>query len=836
MVHGNVLKNGFGENVFLQTGLINFYSRIGEIGNARLVFDEMSEPDSVAYNAFISGRSFNGLDQEALEVFKEMCVLSLRPNVSTLASVVPLCSRLENHWVGRCLHALAVKVGLLMDDHLVPALISMYSGFGELLIAVGIFGCVLDKNVTLFNAMLSAYAVHQKVFDAFNLFQHMLLDGVRPNMVTFVSIIPSIVSCGIIYNGESLHGTVIKFGYESQASVLTALLSMYSKLGDVESAEYIFRHMPNRNQLSWNSMISVYANNGLWHESLATFREMQLSGLVPDAISVITILLSCSELRALHLGKSTHTFSLKGRINEDTKVSNALMAFYSNCGYLESSFELFNIMVTKDTVTWNTLISGCVNNGEVDRALHIFYQMQKQGVNFDLVTLVSVLPSCGYPGKLADGMAIHAYTVKYGLIYDISLANALISMYFNCGELEAANIAFQEMPIRNVISWNALMTGYRYYDLQEDAMCLFKHMLKGNQKPNYVTLLNILPACCTNFQGMAIHAYSIKTSFEDEAPILTSLMLMYARFDNMKSCLALFYLGEGRNISLWNALITALVYSEDYRAAMHFFNQLLESEMNPDHVTILSLIPACLQLNDLQFSNSVLAYLVKKAFDRDIAILNSLIDMYAKCGNICFSKKLFDILPRKNALSWSAMINGYGLHGDGEAALDFLQKMKLSGFQPDDITYLSILSTCSHGCLAEQAMQVFTSMIHEGILPRMEHYACLIDLVSRTGCLNEAYHFIMSLPHIPPTNILESLLGACLTHGNIEVGEKIGRLLLEMSPENSTAYVILYNIYASSERWSDANTVRCKMEEQQLHKVPGFSMIDRNEYLPKWPS
>lgn len=174
------------------------------------------------------------------------------------------------------------------------------------------------------------------------------------------------------------------------------------------------------------------------------------------------------------------------------------------------------------------------------------------------------------------------------------------------------------------------------------------------------------------------------------------------------------------------------------------------------------------------------------------------------------------------------MINGYALHGDGEAALALLSRMRLLGLTPDDITYVSILSACSHSGLVEQGRMVFNSMVEHGMSPRMEHYACMVDLLGRTGHLVEAYEILKSLSYKPPVNLLESFLGSCLVHGNVELGEKIGRFLLEMEPETSGPYIILYNLYAAAGRWTDANRVRSEMEMKQVTKTPGFSLLENS--------
>jgi pentatricopeptide repeat protein len=828
-VHCVVLRTGFEKNLVIQTALVDFYAKSGCMGTARTLIDRIPQPDMVCWNALIAGYSSNGLDEEAFVVFRQILVMGLKPNVSTFASIIPVCARLGCLDIGKCLHGFAAKSGYFSNDFLVPALISMYAGDVNLSTARSLFDSLLEKNVTVWNAMISAYTQRQNTFEAFEMFQQMIRAGLQPNLVTFVSIIPSCENSNSLWVGESLHACVIKHGSEAQLPVLTALVSMYSKLGDVNSAIFLFYQMPNRNLLLWNSMISGHVLNGQWDASLATFREMQFAGCNPDAVSIVNILSACSKLEAVFLGKSAHAVSVRKGIDSNLNVTNALLAFYSDCHQLSSSFQLFNAMAGRNAVSWNTLISGCVNIGDVEKAAVIFHLMQKEGPELDLVTLISILPIFNENKNLVQGRALHGFAMKTGFDSDVSLVNALISMYCYCGDLEGGRSLFEIMPQRSVVSWNALITGFRYHNLRHEALILFNRMIKEDQRPNYVTLLNLLPLCCNQLQGKSIHAFIVRTGVAKEIPLVSSLIFMYARFENLNSCLLLFHMGKRGDISLWNAVMSVHVQSKNAKKAVAFFCDLLQLGLQPDKITALSLISACVQLNSINLTHSVLSYLIRKGFDKYMAVCNALIDLYSRGGHILNAKKLFDGLVEKDAISFSVMINGYGLHGDAEAALDLLSQMELSGMRPGDVIYLNILSACSHSGLVEKGRTVFNSMVEQGISPKIEHYACMVDLLGRIGHLNEAYDIVKGLACKPSVSMLQSLLGGCRIHGNVELGERIGEMLFEMDPKNSRSYVMLYNIYAAAGRWTDANKVRSDMERRQLIKLPGFSLLVENE-------
>ncbi|KDP31926.1 hypothetical protein JCGZ_12387 [Jatropha curcas] len=800
------------------------------MGTARVLIDRIPQPDLVSWNALVSGYSFNGCDHEALAVFKHMVLSGLKPNLSTLASVIPICTRLGCLDIGRCFHGFAIKSGYLVNDFLVPALISMYASDVHLSAAKTLFDLLQEKDVAVWNSMIAAYMQKQLPFEAFNIFQEMHYAGVQSDSVTFVSIISSCEFVGSISFGESFHACVIKHGSENHISVLAALVSMYAKLGDISKAEFLFERMPNRNLLSWNVMVSGYVHNGLWDASLAAFCEMQLCGFIPDVVSITSVLSACSKLEAILLGKSAHAFSIRMGINSSLIVSNALLTFYSDCNDLASSFNLFFKMDNRDSVSWNTLISRCVHSVEVDKAVELLHLLQKEGLALDLVTLISILPMYRDSENLGQGMTLHGYAIKNGFSSDISLANALITMYCKCGDLDTGRLLFEVMPRRSVVSWNALIGGYRVNNLQNEVLTSFKRMINEGWRPNSVTLLNLLPLCCGQLQGKSIHAFAIRAGISQETPLLTSLVFMYARFAKVNTCHFLFEMSKKTDISLWNAILSVHIQTKNAEKAVALFCDLLRMGLQPDNVTVLSLISAYAQLNSLKLADSVMAYVVRKGFDKDMAISNALIDVNARCGNISAARKMFESLLEKDAVSWSVMINAYGMHGEGKAALELFWQMQFSGMRPDKITYSSILSACSHAGLVEQGWIVFNSMIEQGISPEMEHYACIVDLLGRTGHLREAFAIVKKLKCKPSISLLESLLGACKIHDDVELGEKISGMIFEMDPENSGSYVMLSSMYASAGRWRDANRVRSSIEERRLRKVPGYSSVFFSEH------
>ncbi|KAK3412149.1 hypothetical protein EUGRSUZ_I00931 [Eucalyptus grandis] len=825
-VHCVALRAGFEANVVVQTALLDFYAKTGRLEVADKLIGLIPEPDLVSWNALIAGSSRNGLREKALELFGKIRAVGLTPNVSTLACVIPACTRLGRLDVGRSLHGLAFKSGHLSNGYLAPALVSMYALDDNLCSARDLFESLQEKYVPVWNALIHAYKEKQRVLDVFDIFHRMTRSGIQPDAITFVCIIPACENLRDPVHGKCLHALTMKHGIGCQVSVGTSLVSFYAKHGDINSAKWLFDNMPDRNLPTWNSLISGYVHNGLLDESFAVFSEMQFVGLTPDPVSIISILSACSKLKAILLGKSVHAFSEKMDFVSNLNVSNALLALYCECHDLTSSFALFNRMASRDVVSWNTLISGCVHTGHIEKTWELGHLMQKEERKLDFVSLISILPSYVSINHLLQGMSLHCYAIKMGFALDVALVNALISMYGNCGDLDSGSLLFKIMPRRDLVSWNALMTGYRRKRLDGDVLVLFHQMMEEDYNtPNDVTLINLLPSCCSELQGKSIHAFALRRGILQDTPLLTSLISMYTRFDSIRCSLRLFEMGDRLDISLWNSLMSMHVQTKNSNKAVDAFCQLLHMGLEADHVTVLILISASAQLTIANLAHSVLSYVIRKGFVKDIAINNSLIDLYARCGNLSIARDLFNSSNEKDLVSWSVMINAYGMHGNFEAALNLLSQMELTGTKPDAVTYLSILSVCSHAGLVHQAKMIFRSMVERGVSPNTEHYSCMVDLLGRRGHLHEAFEIVKGSPHLASTALLESLLGACSVQGNAEIAEGVCKMLLEVDPSNSASYVMLHNTYAVAGRWMDASRVRSDMERRRLSKVPGYSLV-----------
>uniref|UniRef100_A0A0D9WPR1 Pentacotripeptide-repeat region of PRORP domain-containing protein n=1 Tax=Leersia perrieri TaxID=77586 RepID=A0A0D9WPR1_9ORYZ len=825
-VHCRVLRTGYCGNVGVQTALLDMYAKAGQVDLSRRVFDGMRRRDLISWNAMISGYSLNGCLREAADALKQMQQDGFRPNASSLVGIVSMCSGLGERDAGVSLHGFALKSGVLGDESLGPAFISMYGAFGHLSSSLSLFRQSSVDNLVSCNSMISVCMQNGYYEEAFGVFRLMRCTGLVPNLVTVVSILPCCSNFFGIDHGESVHGMVIKFGLAQQVSVVSALVSMYSKLGDLDSAVFLFSSVNEKSQLLWNSLISAYLVNNKWNMVMDSLHKMQTEGIDPDAITLINVISACRHTQDLCVVKSIHSYAIRSRFELNESVMDALLAMYADCGEFSISFKLFQKMEVQTLISWNTIISGFAENGDSVSCLRLFYKMRLANMQFDIVTLIALVSSLSATEDITVGESVHSLALKSGCCLDVSVVNALITMYTNCGIIQAGVKLFDSLSSVNTISYNALMTGYRKNDLHGEILPLFREMIKNDKKPNIVTLLNLLPICHNQLQGKTTHSYAIRNLLKLETSFFTSSICMYSRFNNLEYCHKLFCLVGERNIIAWNAILSACVQCKHAGIAFDYFRQMRFLNVKTDAVTILALISACSQLGKAYLAECVTAITLQKGFDGTIIVLNALTDMHSRCGNISFARKLFDSSTKKDSVSWSTMINSYSMHGDGGSALDIFLMMGALGIKPDDITFVSILSACSHSGFLEQGRALFRSMhTDHAITPKMEHYACMVDLLGRTGHLNEAYDIVATMPFRPSESLLESLLGACRFHENSKIGESVGKLLTESQHGNPRSYIMLSNIYALTGKWGDYERLRSDLEAKGLVKDVGVSLI-----------
>eukprot|EP01018_Ginkgo_biloba_P029185 Gb_18412 [translate_table: standard] len=719
---------------------------------------------------------------------------------------------------------------LEQNNFLETKLVSMYAKFGSLENARLVFDKIHDRNVFLWNAMIRGCVRMGFCEEALILYHEMQRSGIQPDDFTFPEVLKACISLSALQQGEEIHGDIVRSGLQSDVFVGTALVNMYSKCRSMEKARKLFDKISKRDMVLWSAMIAGYAQNGDADEALNLFSEMQVANAKPNEITTASVLAACSSLSALQEGKEIHAHIIRGGYQVDLFIETALVDMYAKCGKLEIAHKLFDKMSKRDVASWSAMIAGYSQSGHANQALRLFHQMQLANVKPNRVTIVSVLPACAKVGALQQGKDIHTYIIKNGLEIDISVGTALLAMYAKCGDIVLARQLFDRMSNRDVVSWNAMATGYSQSGFAHEALALLYQMQLTGIKPDSVTVASVLPACAYLValqEGKQIHAYVIRSGLELDASVGNALIGMYAKSRCIEIAQHIFHKMPKRDVVSWNAMIAGYAQNGQPNEALTVFHEMQQTDMKPNRVTIVSVLPACADLAALQQGKDIHNYIIKNGFESDVTVRTGLVVMYSKCGSIDVACQVFDKMLKRDLVSWNAMIAGYGMHGYGEDALALFKQMQQTRVKPDHITFICVLSACSHAGLVDEGRQYFDCMNQDYcIRPRAEHYACMVDLLGRAGHLDEAESFINQMPLEPDAGVWGALLGACRIHCNVELGERVSERLLELEPKNAGNYVLTSNIYAAAGRWHDVAKLRTILKDKGLKKLPGCSWIE----------
>ncbi|XP_019059608.1 PREDICTED: pentatricopeptide repeat-containing protein At5g06540 isoform X2 [Tarenaya hassleriana] len=315
----------------------------------------------------------------------------------------------------------------------------------------------------------------------------------------------------------------------------------------------------------------------------------------------------------------------------------------------------------------------------------------------------------------------------------------------------------------------------------------------------------------------------------------TSMVAGYCKRGDIDTARKMFDEMPERNLVTWSVMINGYVKNNCFVKAIELFESMKRKGIQANETVMVSVISSCAHLGGLELGEKAHDYVVKNNLTVNVILGTALVDMYARCGNIEKAIRVFEELPEKDSLSWTSIISGLAMYGHGNEAIHYFSEMVRLGFTPRDITFTAVLSACSHGGLVDRGLEIYESMKRDhGIEPRLEHYGCIVDMLSRAGRLVEAENFILEMPVKPNAPILGALLGACRIHQNAEVAERVGNMLIELKPEHSGYYVLLSNIYARAKKWENVENLRETMKEKRVKKPPGWSLIEIDGKINKF--
>jgi pentatricopeptide repeat protein len=520
---------------------------------------------------------------------------------------------------------------------------------------------------------------------------------------------------------------------------------------------------------------------------------------------------------------------MKAGLECDMFMENTLVNMYAKCGYLNDARHVFDKMSERNIVSWTAMIAGYAQHRQSHEAIELYREMLGEGLRANQFTFASVLRACASSASVKHGEQIHAQVIETGFGSDVTIGNALVTVYARCGSLKNAREVFDRVSQRDVVSWSAIIAGYAQNGHGYEAQKLFSRMLWAGVKSDKFIFATALVACgdAEDLElGKQVHTHVIKTDFESDAFMESTLVTMYVKCGSIEDAHKVFDKVLECDLVTWTAMMAGYAQSGRGEAALKIFCQMLQAGIKPDNFSFTSVLGVCADLATIDQGRQFHCQTIKNGYQQDASVGSALITMYAKCSCIEDACEVFEMMPKPDVVSWTAMIAGYALHGQGKEALQLFEQMQCAGIKPDHITFVGVLSACSHVGLVDEGRQYFDSMTRVyDLVPTMEHYACIVDQLGRAGRLDEAEGFINEMPFEPSALVWGTLLSACKIHGNMKLGKHAAEKLLELEPQESAPYVLLSNIYASESRWDDAARVRKMMKDRGIVKEPGQSWI-----------
>ncbi|KAL7132760.1 hypothetical protein ABFS83_12G095500 [Erythranthe nasuta] len=568
--------------------------------------------------------------------------------------------------------------------------------------------------------------------------------------------------------------------------------------------------------------------NTLYEDIIALYKFMRRRFLVPDNMIFSIVLKACTELRDLSEGRKLHCYI--HRIGSaDSFVLTGLVDMYAKCGELNTTRKVFERTPERNVVCWTSMIVGYVKKNCAKEGLLLFNRM-RDCLEENAYTLGSIITACAKLGALHQGQWVTGNVIKNGIVMNPYLFTLILDMYDKCGVIKDARSILDEFHIICLVSWTAMIVGYAQNGFAGEALRLFTDKKWQDVCPNSVTLASVLSACARSENlnmGSLIHGLGLKLG-QDDANVMNMLVDMYAKCHRIEDSSYLFESIVDKDVVSWNSIISGYSQNGYYHEALRLFSRMRSNRVPPDPVTIVALLSACASLEDFRFGSSFHAYSIKEGFSASTCVYigTSLLNLHAKCGDAKYARAVFNDMAEKNAVTWSVMKGGYGRQGDSNECLELFDKMVKENLEPTDVIFTTILSACGHSGMINEGWRYFGRMCEDyDYTPSMRHYVCMVDLLARSGMLEEALEFIGNMPIEPDCAVFGSFLHGCGVHSRLHLGDLAVRKMLELSPDDPGHYMLMSNLNAFRGGWGQVGHFRDLMKSRGLKKKIGCSHV-----------
>ncbi|MCO5597602.1 hypothetical protein L7F22_051681 [Adiantum nelumboides] len=876
-LHADVLKGSVASSNFVESALLSMYKKCGSLLELEAVFSSLPEHNVVSWNVMLAAYIDQGLEETTLQLYVTMHEEGVKPDLQTMmVALLACCNLLErehvisidmqstkvvSYKVCQALYRDAWQRGFAFDAILGSMFINVYGKCGTIADAEGVFGELSSPDVVTWNALLSVYAEQLQEEKSFRLYRQMHEESVCQDWLTLVA---TLQACGSFAGkeeaadygnrtkvisleiGKGLHSVARKQGLESVTSIVNTLISMYGKCGRVGDAEIIFDRLVERDVVSWNAMLSMYAEQEQYVLALQLYWQMRKEGFLPDRLT-IAVAIQASGIAAEkedillvggqsfkgvshEIAKALHSEAVTRGFDLNKHLRSSLVGTYSKCGALFEAEKVFLEACLPDPFYWNVMLVAYVDHGRADKALQLYKVMQEEKL-VDKRTVVIALKACATCVRREDalehghmavavcleiGQSLHAYAWKNGLNSNVFVGSTLISMYGKCGHIENAKHVFDVMSRKDTVLWNAMLSACVENGEGEVTLQLFGLMQKNCASFDQQTLTMALQACCIIAErekaivrdgqlmkvlslriGQALHSDAVQDKeFLSDVLLVNSLVSMYGKSGAIREAEKTFDCLWQRSPASWNAMLSAYIEFDHYEKAIKLYYKLQNISINFDDVTCLYILQACSQTGSLDVCRQVHFIAVSAGVDLRFLMSTTLVHTYGNCGCMLDAEVAFHELTKPDVVAWSACVSGFAQQGKPELSFVFFNKMHMEGILADDVTCSSFLFACSHAGLVDEGVHYFNSMDKAfGITSTVKHYANLIDLLARTGNLAKLEYVLQKMPVKADLAIWMCVLSACYLHGNLELAKFAFTSAIQLQPVDSAGYILMSNIY-----------------------------------------
>ncbi|CAH1414660.1 unnamed protein product [Lactuca virosa] len=579
-----------------------------------------------------------------------------------------------------------------------------------------------------------------------------------------------------------------------------------------------------------SSLWRLHSQNGYIITNLVSMINKQFairySSLKPQFDNLVIKCKSIRQFKQVHAQIIVHEGFLPHETSLPELCRLASFCAISPHGNLFYAKTIFDQQPNPTVQLYNALVRGfSASPTQPQEAIFLFRQMLRNGVGPNNMTFPFVIKSCTLSSSIEFGILVHTHILKCGFESDFYVQSSLIKFYADAKRLPSAKKLFDVHPERDIVCWNSMVDAY----VKSGHMDLARQVFDQMPHRDVISWNSMI-----NGYGIAGNLDEAKRLFDQmpERNIVSwnSMLAGYVKCGNVEDALRIFRHMPYRDVVSWNAMLACYAQNGKPNETLALFDEMKLAGIRVDETTVVSVLSAIGQLGVLDKGLHLYLYISEQGININLIVGTALIDMYVKCGNITEASKIFNSMQTKDILAWNTMLIGMGMHGYAKDAQNLFKQMQKEGMAPNDMTFVGMLIAFCHAGMIKEGQELLSSMEGAyGVEPKVEHYGCVIDLLSRGGRLEEALDLIRKMPVEPNAYIWGALLGGCKIHGNAQVAEAVGKYLLDLEPQHGGRYILLSNIYAEAKNWDDARMMRDLMEAKGAAKVAGLSVIESED-------